>query len=56
MTDCNEVLKLEPNNVKALHRRATAYQNIPGEGNDKVSEVEIKIVVDGINIKCVFGF
>lgn len=35
--DCNQVLKMEPNNVKALLRRGTAYQNYPGRNYKHVS-------------------
>lgn len=46
LEDCNEVLKREQNNVKALHRRATAYQNLGGENNNEVHFNFFKIILD----------
>ena len=34
ISDCTVVLRNEKNNVKALHRRATAYQELATEDNN----------------------
>lgn len=45
LTDCNEVLKLEPSNVKALHRRATAYQNLPDKGYNDLALKDLSRII-----------